>query len=329
MCALSAQSSCGNNPNLPADTVSRQIRILLMPDLNGVIEDSDWEVIEPDAKELKNRIRGWADTVREGINADVPLPKGCIGRRKEKWRPLARVAAAAGGRWPATIYRLIELSIAEEDAEREAGLKQLPAGMVMMVDLYAIWPKGETFASTLGLIDKLVLHHPEYWGPASPYGKALTEHRLGKIVSQAAKVTSCRPGGRGPRGYLRAQLAPVWRRLGIGPKETGATGDTGATGADDATCAGISACTGYSGTPVTDPSSHPAETPDGMTDRVKQALANARRSSVGTWRPDPQNGSCDFCGDFISEHMELHRTRGHCSKPECMTAANQEGRRLS
>ena len=40
----------GNNPNLPADTASRQIRVLLMPDIDGTVEDSDWELIEDDVK---------------------------------------------------------------------------------------------------------------------------------------------------------------------------------------------------------------------------------------------------------------------------------------
>ncbi|MGH3637104.1 MAG: hypothetical protein ACRDTV_03115, partial [Mycobacterium sp.] len=57
----------GNSPNLPADTVSRSLRILLMPDIDGTVEDSDWEFIEPDAKELKDRIADWADGVRDDV----------------------------------------------------------------------------------------------------------------------------------------------------------------------------------------------------------------------------------------------------------------------
>lgn len=42
----------GNNPNLPEDTRSRIIRVLLMPDIDGQIEESDWELIEQDADAL-------------------------------------------------------------------------------------------------------------------------------------------------------------------------------------------------------------------------------------------------------------------------------------
>jgi hypothetical protein len=45
----------GNSPNLPPDTVSRAIRILLMPDLDGTVEDSDWEMITDDAERLACR----------------------------------------------------------------------------------------------------------------------------------------------------------------------------------------------------------------------------------------------------------------------------------
>ena len=45
----------GNSPNLPEDTRSRIIRILLLPDVDGRIEESDWEVIEEDALTLHMR----------------------------------------------------------------------------------------------------------------------------------------------------------------------------------------------------------------------------------------------------------------------------------
>jgi hypothetical protein len=207
----------GNSPNLPPDTVSRSIRILLMPDLDGTVEDSDWELIEEDADQLRADLAAWADSVRMSVKGStVILPPGCIGRSKEKWRPLKRVAVAAGGHWPAIVDRLIEHSLAEDEAEREAGLKAQPPGMVMLADLFAIWPQGEEFMPTRQLVDKLIAHNPHYWGAQSGYGKPLTETRLGRLVTQAAKVTSTRIGGVPPRGYLWSQLHPVWRRLGIG-----------------------------------------------------------------------------------------------------------------
>jgi hypothetical protein len=177
---------------------------------------------------------------------DAKLPAKCIGRSKEKWRPLKRVALAAGGDWPAIVDNLIHKNLAEDDAEREAGLKTQPPGMVMLVDLYTIWPDGEPFVPTRQLVDKLIWHNPDYWGTNSGYGKALTETRLGRLVTQAARVTSSRPDTHGPRGYLRSQLQPVWRRLGIAPPlQPGEPGGPGEPGADDVS--GLSGKSGLSG----------------------------------------------------------------------------------
>jgi hypothetical protein len=253
----------GNNPNLPADTVSRQIRILLMPDIDGTIEDSDWEHIEDDAAELKARIADWADSVRDGIRGmEVDLPAGCIGRCKEKWRPLARVAAAAGGHWPATVYRVTEADMAQEAAEREAGLKKLPPGMVAMRDLWAVWPEEEPFMPTRQLVTKLIGHNPEYWGVGSPYGKPLSDTRLGLLIDQATKVTSSRPGGRGSRGYLRSALEPVWHRLGIGRMQPGAPGEPGEPGAEQPPITGLTDLAGSTGLTET-PTRHGFQPPSG------------------------------------------------------------------
>lgn len=223
----------GNSPRLPDDTVSRAIRILLMPDLDGTIEDSDWEVIEPDAEALRERIETFADSVRDKVpGLDVDLPATCIGRSKEKWRPLKRAAVLAGGDWPWLADELISRSLNEDADEREAGLRTLPPGMVLLGDLHAVWPADEDFVPTRELVSKLILHNPEYWGVGSSYGKPLTDTRLGRMVAQASKITSARPGGRGPRGYQRTEFIQVWHRLGIGRSEPGALGEPGAPGAD-------------------------------------------------------------------------------------------------
>ncbi len=189
-----------------------------MPDLEDTIEDSDWELIEDEAQKLHSAITDWANTSRDRVKGlVVDLPKGCIGRSKEKWRPLKRVAVVAGGHWPTTTNRLIVQDLAEDATEREAGLKMQVPGVLLMQDLYTVWPNGENFVSTRDLVAKLVGHNSDYWGPNSSYGKALTETRLGRIVVQVSKVTSVRPGGRGPRGYLRTRLEPVWQRLRIAP----------------------------------------------------------------------------------------------------------------
>lgn len=226
----------GNSPQLPDDTRSRSIRILLTPDLDGTVEDSDWENIEDAVVFLRSRIEVFVEAVREQARGlEVDLPDGCIGRSKEKWRPLKRVAALAGGRWPEVADELTLRDMAEDEARREAGLRELPDGVTVLMDLRAVWPEGESFVATVELVPRLIAHNQERWGAGSKYGKLLTSKRLGLLLEQAAKVTSERPGGRGPRGYRQAQLQPWWDRHRIGApgsSTSGASGESGESGAD-------------------------------------------------------------------------------------------------
>ena len=71
---------------------------------------------------------------------------------------------------------------------------------------------------TRRLVTKLIAHNPDYWGADSPYGKPLTETRLGLLIDQATKVTSSRPGG--------AARAGISGRPGTGPGSTPDRPDT-------------------------------------------------------------------------------------------------------
>ena len=72
----------GSSPQLPDDSQSRSIRVLLRPDLTGTVEDSDWEFISDDARALWARIADFADAVRTTIRGtQVSLPAGCISRQ--------------------------------------------------------------------------------------------------------------------------------------------------------------------------------------------------------------------------------------------------------
>src|SRR5699024_1474106 len=68
----------GNQPKLPDDTMSRVIRVLIMPDHEGVVEDSDWELIEDEAQQIADQLAAWANQVRQQVrNGERPaLPDG-------------------------------------------------------------------------------------------------------------------------------------------------------------------------------------------------------------------------------------------------------------
>lgn len=217
MTTYSPVAMAGNAPALPDDTRSRCIRVLLMPDLYGTVESSDWEEIEPTAVEIGESLAAALDRFRDDVRTiRPPLPAGCVGRMKEKWHPLARVAAVAGGRWPSTVDSLINRDLEDFAMEREEGLMKLPPAVVLLRDLHSIWGEHELFIATPTLIGRLVALNPEYWGDGSAYGRQLTAQRLGRMLTQSAKVRASRDSAKA-RGYTRSSFLRVWRQLGIAP----------------------------------------------------------------------------------------------------------------
>ena len=206
----------GNSPRLPEDTLSRSVRVLLMPDVDGVIEESDWEWIEDDARELGRRLAAWADAVRESVRTNRPvLPEQVRGRARERWSPMLRVAEAAGGRWPEVVRRLAVEDVEEQELGREEGVVTQRPHVLLLQHLTEVWPPGETFVPTDELIEALVTQHPETWGEFSPFGKRLNAQRLGRMLAGNYKVHTVRPDSRGSRGYAAASLSTVMRRFGL------------------------------------------------------------------------------------------------------------------
>lgn len=204
----------GNSPNLPDDTRSRAIRVSLMPDLSGAVEASDWEDLDPDARDLAESLRQAMDNGRDAAMASRPeLPDGCTGRMREKWRPLARVADVAGGRWPAAVRELIERDLREAEMERDAGLTKRPPAYVLLEDLRQVIDDDEKFVATADLVPRLIQHNPDYWGMGSAYGRDLTAQRMGRMLA-GSKIFATQINRQ--RGYIVDVFAEAWRRMGIG-----------------------------------------------------------------------------------------------------------------
>jgi hypothetical protein len=231
MPTFAAVAIAGNNPNLPDDTRTRIIRVLLLPDLHGTVEESNWEEIEADALELHDQLVLWADQVRDQVHTERPgLPEGIIGRFREKWSPLKRVAAAAGGRWTAAVDVMALQDKEEYAMDKEDGLVQDKPAVVLLKHIHELWPTGERFVATEKLIDWLVIEYPNVWGADGPIGKRLTAKRLGGMLAKAYKIHSVQQGHGTPRGYLHAAFAKAWRQMGISPPqqsdECDATGES-------------------------------------------------------------------------------------------------------
>ena len=127
--------------------------------------------------------------------------------------------------------------------DRDDGMIRDRPAVVLLKHLHELWPQGEAFYPTSTLTSDLAELHPDEWGHGSPFGKPVTAQRLGRMLATSYGVNSHRLDRDGPRGYTRASLEPVWRRMGVTPdlapvrstppKETGASGASGETGASD------------------------------------------------------------------------------------------------
>jgi hypothetical protein len=208
----------GNNPNLPDDTRSRMIRVLLLPDIRGEVEESDWELIENEATGLHDQLADWAEQVREQVRIERPgLPDGIIGRFREKWSPLKRVAVAAGGDWPRRVDVMALHDKDAHDMDKEDGLINEKPAVVLLRHIYELWPADTQFVPTLELIDMLVIAHSNLWGEEGPIGRKLTAKRLGGMLARSYKIHSDQPDRGAPRGYHRSAFVKPWIRMGITP----------------------------------------------------------------------------------------------------------------
>lgn len=193
----------GNQPRLPDDTLSRTIRVLIMPDHEGTVDDSDWELIEEEAQAIADELAMWADSVRDQVRSGErpSLPEGAKARTKERWLPLKRVATAAGGRWPDVVDHLVQLDLERMQLDREEGIVNEKTHVTLLRNIAEVWTEGETFHSTADLISMLTSRFPHAWGASDKYPRGLTAQRLGRMLVKNFGVYSDRTADHA-RGYF-------------------------------------------------------------------------------------------------------------------------------
>lgn len=212
----------GNQPALPDDTRTRIIRVLLMPDWEGIAEESDWEIKDYEASMLGARLARWARHITDEVQHRPQMPEGCTGRFREKWQPLARVAHAAGGRWAEAVMKLAAEDVEQARLDREEGLAVEKPAVLLLRHIVANWPVGEPFWATQDMVQTLVWEVPEVWGPESSYGRALTAQRMGRMLNSAYGVRSTvedRADKYAARGYRRNQFGEASEALKLGSRQ--------------------------------------------------------------------------------------------------------------
>jgi hypothetical protein len=219
MATYSPVALAGNSPNLPDDTRSRCIRVLLLPDLEGRVEESDWELVDEPARRLGSALAAWGEIVAEQVRTErPPLPDEVRGRARERWLPLKRIAVAAGGRWPAVVDDLAIRDIARINDEREEGLTVEKRHVLLLRHIGKEWQPDEAFIPTDDLLARLVAAYPDLWGTGSQFKKALTPQGLGRMLTKNYNIhSSRRPDGDRARGYVLDSFRPAFRGFGIEP----------------------------------------------------------------------------------------------------------------
>jgi hypothetical protein len=183
----------------------------------------------------------------------------------------------AGGRWPAAVHQMALADKEQYEMDKDDGLIREKPAILLLRNIYDVWPEGAAFLPTAELLDLLVSRFPTSWGSEGPFGKSLTAQRMGRMLASNYKVNSARQRSDGPRGYLYANLDAVWHRMAVAGSDTslkltGQSGATGTTGTTQAGSAGSAGSAGY----------------------IQQALPEP----APTW-------TCERCGDPVSDHNYL------------------------
>ena len=229
MSTFAPVAMAGNSPDLPDDTRSRCIRVLLMPDYNDTVDESDWEMIGGEADDLADRVADWSDAIREDLAAAARpvLPAEVTGRFREKWGPLRRVADIAGGRWPDVVNELAVADVDQHERDRADGAVREAIGVVLLRHLAEVWPDDPQPSAT-DLADLLATTYPEVWGDEQGPGRTrLSGRRFGKMMSSKWGINSRKTSDGNRRFYALSDVEMCWRRMGIDhPYQTSAMSDT-------------------------------------------------------------------------------------------------------
>ena len=216
----------GNTPLLPDDTRTRCLVIRLLPDNSGQAQESDWEELDIWALQLKEQIVAAAESVRELVAGIKPsLPKGCVNRFREKWKPLKRISVLVGKDWEERVDSYILNDIETIKEQSENGDSRISLQHQLLKDLWEVFEGERKFKSTESIIWALIKLNPDSWSDSGYGGKALTPKRLSVLLNGKFGLLSQRVDGL--RGYTSTQFQKLWIGFAIGtlkqPAETAET----------------------------------------------------------------------------------------------------------
>ena len=205
----------GNTPLLPDDTRTRCLVIRLLPDNSGQAQESDWEELDIWALQLKEQIVAAAESVRELVAGIKPsLPRGCVNRFREKWKPLKRISVLVGKDWEERVDSYILNDIETIKEQSENGDSRISLQHQLLKDLWDVFEGERKFKSTESIIWALIKLNPDSWSDTGYGGKAITPKRLSILLNGKFGLLSQRVDG--VRGYTSTQFVKLWQGFSIG-----------------------------------------------------------------------------------------------------------------
>ena len=205
----------GNTPLLPDDTRTRCLVIRLLPDNSGQAQESDWEELDIWALQLKEQIVAAAESVRELVAGIKPsLPRGCVNRFREKWKPLKRISVLVGKDWEERVDSYILNDIETIKEQSENGDSRISLQHQLLRDLWDVFEGERKFKSTESIIWALIKLNPDSWSDTGYGGKAITPKRLSILLNGKFGLLSQRVDG--VRGYTSTQFVKLWQGFSIG-----------------------------------------------------------------------------------------------------------------
>lgn len=194
--------------DLPDTLMSRSVVIRMRRRApNEKVDKLRRRLIRPEARELRQRLAAWADSVAESCGKAFPvMPEGITDRAEDVWEPLIAVADAAGGSWPKFAREAcLELNKVRQDAQT--------LGTKLLDDIRTVFD-GRDRLSTADLVSKLMDQDGSPW---AEWLESRSDRSRGSWLARKLKPYEIVPrvhkiGGAAVRGYLAEDFADAWAR---------------------------------------------------------------------------------------------------------------------
>jgi hypothetical protein len=214
---------------LPDTILTRSVIVRMRRRKTGErVEPFRRRVEEPTGHALRDRLAGWASTVRAALADAWPtMPDGVTDRDADVWEALLAVADAAGGEWP-RVAREAAVALVAESRESTPSL-----GIRLLGDLRTVFGTNDHMA-TSAIVKALCALDEAPWGEVAR-GEPLNARGLAsRLKPYGVASKNVRVGDQVVKGYARADLADTWSRyLPPSSPQESATSATDAASHDD------------------------------------------------------------------------------------------------